>query len=103
MGGGTHERVLRRIVCEERSDEGIRLFKDGCCGTLRTTGECGDKRVIEQIIVASRGRNPDNPSDRTPGAPTDQRLEPNSQGLCNTLTSVAKDNYVLEVITDDRV
>lgn len=50
-----------------------------------------------QIIVASRGRNPDNPSDRTTGSPTEQRLEPNSDGVCNTLTSVQKDNYVLEM------
>lgn len=53
--------------------------------------------MIEQIIVASRGRNPDNPSDRRLGSPTEQRLEPNSEGICNTLTSVQKDNYVLEI------
>lgn len=47
-------------------------------------------------IVAMRGRNPDNPSDRTPGITTEQRLEPNSEGLCNTLTTVQKDNLVLE-------
>lgn len=50
----------------------------------------------EPMIVAMRGRNPDNPSDRTAGSPTEQRLEPNSQGICNTLTSVQKDNMVLE-------
>ena len=95
-------KVVNRIICEERADEGIRFFKDGCCGTIRTEKEGGgDKRVIEQIIVASRGRNPTNPSDRTPGAPTEQRLEPNSDGVCNTLTSVQKDNYVLEIITDE--
>ena len=49
-----------------------------------------------KIIVAMRGRNPDNPSDRTVGSPTEQRLESNSQGLCNTLTSVQKDNLVME-------
>ena len=57
--------------------------------------------MVERIIVASRGRNPNNPSDRTTGAPTEQRLEPNSEGLCNTLTSVKKDNYVLEIRTVD--
>lgn len=56
----------------------------------------------EKQIVAMRGRNPDNPSDRTAGSPTEQRLEPNSQGICNALTSVQKDNMVLEgVIIDD--
>ena len=52
--------------------------------------------TAEPFIVASRGRNPDNPSDRTVGAPTEQRLEPNFSGCTNTLTSVQKDNYVCE-------
>lgn len=43
-----------------------------------------------------RGRNPDNPSDRTAGSPTEQRLEPNAQGMCNSLTTVQKDNLVME-------
>ena len=47
-------------------------------------------------IAAMRGRNPDNPSDRTAGAPLEQRLEVNGKGLCNALTSVQKDNLVLE-------
>lgn len=47
-------------------------------------------------IVVMRGRNPENPSDRTPGIHTEQRLEPNSEGICNTLTTVQKDNLVLE-------
>lgn len=46
-------------------------------------------------IVAMRGRNPDNPSDRTAGSPTEQRLEANTQGTSNCLTSVQKDNMVL--------
>lgn len=50
----------------------------------------------QSMIVAMRGRNPDNPSDRTAGSSTEQRLEPNSQGICNTLTSVQKDNLVIE-------
>lgn len=50
----------------------------------------------EPFIIASRGRNPDNPSDRTTGSPTEQRLEPNFSGCTNTLTSVQKDNYVCE-------
>jgi DNA (cytosine-5)-methyltransferase 1 len=50
----------------------------------------------EPFIVASRGRNPENPSDRTTGSPTEQRLEPNFSGCTNTLISVQKDNYVCE-------
>ena len=47
------------------------------------------------VCVASRGRNPANPSDRTTGSPTEQRLEPNSDGCTNTLTTVQKDNLLL--------
>ena len=50
----------------------------------------------EPIIVASRGRNPENPSDRSAGQKLEQRLEPNRQGVTNTITSVQKDNYVAE-------
>lgn len=52
----------------------------------------------EPVIAASRGRNPDNPGDRTPGIPTEQRLEINKQGLSNTITTVQKDNYVVEPV-----
>ena len=40
-------KIIEPIVCEERRDEGIRLFKDDCVGTLRTIDACGDKRVLE--------------------------------------------------------
>lgn len=49
------------------------------------------------MICASRGRNPENPSDRTTGAPTEQRLEVNQTGCSNTLTTVEKDNYVIQL------
>lgn len=52
----------------------------------------------EPFIVASRGRNPENPSDRTTGSPTEQRLEANTNGTTNTITTVAKDNYVMEPV-----
>ena len=66
-----------------------------------------DVKVIGQMdntIVAMRGRNPDNPSDRTVGSPTEQRLEMNMQGTSNYLTSVQKDNLVMEsqVLTPKR-
>ncbi len=38
----------RETVCEERSDEGIRFFKDNICGTIRTINSGGDKRIIER-------------------------------------------------------
>lgn len=88
----------------ENPNQGRVYDTGGIAPRLRVGGYCtlhnnrdGGENVVERIIVASRGRNPSNPSDRTTGAPTEQRLEPNSEGLCNTLTSVQKDNYVLEI------
>ena len=54
-----------------------------------------DTQSNQGVIVAQRGRNPENSSDRTPGAPTVQRLEVNKKGQSNTLTGVQKDNLVL--------
>jgi DNA (cytosine-5)-methyltransferase 1 len=51
-------------------------------------------KVVEPFCVASRGRNPENPSDRTPGQKLEQRLEPKFDGTTNTITTVQKDNYV---------
>lgn len=72
-------------------------FSDGLCPTLPTMATGGNlqPKIIEPFIAAMRGRNPENPSDRTAGAPTEQRLEPNSQGISNTLTTVQKDNLVV--------
>lgn len=65
---------------------------NGVCATLSTM-QGGNQ---EPIIVASRGRNPENPSDRSAGQKLEQRLEPNRQGITNTMTSVQKENYVAE-------
>lgn len=48
-----------------------------------------------QYIVASRGRNPENPKNRKSGLETEQQLEPRFDGKTNCLTSVQKDNYVV--------
>lgn len=47
-------------------------------------------------IVASRGRNPDNPSSRKVGEQLEQRLEANKSGTTNCISTVQKDNYVVE-------
>lgn len=74
------------------------IRQDGCVGTIMADGSSPkhNNRVMEPICCSSRGRNPENPSDRTTGSPTEQRLELNETGCTNTLTSVQKDNYVLE-------
>ena len=62
-----------------------RYYKDG-----------RDCLINEPVCARSQGRNPENPSDRTAGAPTVQRLEVNKNGTTNTLTTVLKDNYIIE-------
>ncbi|MCI7206652.1 MAG: DNA (cytosine-5-)-methyltransferase [Clostridium sp.] len=54
------------------------------------------KQIELPCIGASRGRNPENPSSRIPGEPTEQRLEINTKGTSNTITTVQKDNYAVE-------
>jgi len=81
-----------------------KVNRSGVCPTITTRPEgfktailpIVEDRTDDPVIAAMRGRNPDNPSDRTSGAPTQQRLEVNDKGLCNTLTSVQKDNLILE-------
>lgn len=74
--------------------------KDSCSPTIRTY-QGGNQ---QPCVVAMRGRNPDNPSDRSVGSQTEQRLEANTQGTSNCLTSVQKDNLVMEssVLTPKR-
>lgn len=48
------------------------------------------------VCVASRGRNPENPTARVPGQKQVQMLEPNYEGKTNCLTSVRKDNMVFK-------
>lgn len=52
--------------------------------------------AMEYVIGAMRGRNPDNPKSRQSGLPTEQMLAINKEGVSNTLTSVQKDNLVVE-------
>lgn len=54
------------------------------------------KEVELPVVCASRGRNLDNPNDKTPGQKLQQTIEVNTEGVSNTLTTVQKDTYVLE-------
>lgn len=79
-----------------------KVNKSGVCPTLTTRPE-GFKTAILPIVGAMRGRNHEDPSDRTAGVPTEQRLEINEKGLCNALTTVQKDNLVIEEDKQDYV
>lgn len=101
--------VLLRDVLEKDVDERhyIKNPKIGFEGmsidkksnTLRTGGGLSqsDKHNYDLICVAQRGRNPDNPTSRKVGLPTEQRLEPNLSGKTNCLSTVAKDNLILQL------
>ena len=99
MQGGLREPKI--IIDDTQGFDGVRYY-DKYSPTLRAgrnglkTIEYNGKTVNLPCICASRGRNPKNPSDRTGGAPTEQRLEFNTKGTSNTITTVQKDNYVVE-------
>lgn len=88
-------------------------FKNPQCGRVYDSNACSptintcsggnhEPKIIDATIVAMRGRPIENPNIRQAGLPTKQRLEPNENGICNTLTTVQKDNMVLEnIIYDD--
>ena len=57
------------------------------------------EKINEPIIGALRGRNPENPSERgRSNGQYKQRLELNENHTSNTITSVQKDNVVVEPI-----
>lgn len=122
LGGGISRTVktddsLATLVMKE-----IKIIKEGNCHSsghnassiVNTEGLAptvmenhGTETAIkEEILIASmRGRNPDNPSERgKSNGNYKQRLEINKNGTTNTLTSVQKDNLVVEsqVLTPKR-
>ena len=74
------------------------IIKDNVAPTLTSNGSYHLNNFVcnEPLIAASRGRNPDNPLSREAGLPTEQMLEINHSGCSNTLTTVGKDNLVVE-------
>ena len=74
------------------------IIKDNAAPTMTSNGSYHLNNFVcnEPLIAASRGRNPDNPLSREAGLPTEQMLEINHSGCSNTLTTVGKDNLVVE-------
>ena len=105
LGGGRYWQDNNGEVLENGKDgqlhqliggsQGYRVYDpDGISTTI--AGEAGGVGTKTGLYcVAMRGRNPDNPSDRTTGGSTEQRLEPNTQGTTNAITSVCKDNLIV--------
>ena len=117
-GGGTQQiKILEepQVLASRRTEYGKKIRKayeaheiyekrgnmteleprsDGVSQSITTVQK--DNMVLEPQMVAMRGRNPENPSDRTPGIQTEQRLELRGSEVSNCLTSVQKDSMVLE-------
>lgn len=100
-GGGNVPFVINKesvVVqkCGDRDKEGSYSVHDYSNTIPANPMSDRGQMLVEQTCVAMRGRNPENPSDRTPGIELEQRLEINNTGCTNTLTTVQKDNMVLE-------
>lgn len=92
-GGGRQPKIIAKT--DDHQKGGV-YDAEAISPTITATTHKQPTQVAEPFVVASRGRNPENPSDRSAGQKLEQRLEPNTQGITNTITSVAKDNYVAE-------
>ena len=70
---------------------------------ILTTNKREGVKIVNPVTCAMRGRNPENPSDRAPGIPTEQRIEVGND-VANCLTTVQKDSMVIEpsVLTPKR-
>ena len=101
QGGHQEPKIIQRIAPSPIMIDNYNrsTITNGISPTLTTNCGTASKgnglSVLLPMIAASRGRNRDNPSDRTPGNKATQRLEINTQGTSNALTTVQKDNYVL--------
>ena len=94
--------VIGKLDCKGWHDIETRVYDtNGVSLTIETRNrgkyiDYKGKQIELPCIGASRGRNPDNPSSRVAGEPTEQQLEINTKGTSNTITIVQKDNYVVE-------
>lgn len=95
--GGYGLMTIEKVGDMDNSDGTLesanRVYSTGGLEPTLPTG-CGGGHT-PKIIVRMTGRNPENPTSREPGLPLEQRLEPNQQGMCGTLTTVQKDNLVV--------
>ena len=90
-GGGNQEIK----ICQKVSDTGV---------SPTTTRPEGVKTAILPVVkdekkvytCASRGRDPENPNNRSSSAKLQQRIEVGSSEVSNTITTVQKDSLLLE-------
>lgn len=110
-GGGLQPKIIETKCVgglgEKKSNNGTQYYQQervyqmgeySLCLPANLPGGSYNYITDEKVCVAMRGRNPTNQSDRTPGIELEQTLEANTNGTSNCLTSVQKDNLLLENI-----
>ena len=110
-GGGLQPKIIETKCVgglgEKKSNNGTQYYQQervyqmgeySLCLPANLPGGSYNYITDEKVCVAMRGRNPTNQSDRTPGIKLEQTLELNTNGTSNCLTSVQKDNLLLENI-----
>lgn len=112
MGGGSREPKIAEPILVggvgeinfgKQYRQGNRIYdSEGVAMALmaQPVGNAGENsylyKVSEPTIARMTGRNPDNPKSRKSGLPTEQMLEPRLDDNCGALTTVQKDNLVIE-------
>lgn len=83
---------------------GNRFIENNDISSAVLTTHANGVVLNEPRICTSRGRNPENPNSIKGEGHLEQRIELGPDGLSNTLTTVQKDNYVVEpqVLTPKR-
>lgn len=98
--GGLHSQM--DLVVHNTMPRSSKTGKGGTGPLSRTDGkiyclDTGSTNAVEIKCVAMRGRNPQNPKSREAGLNTEQMIEPRNDGKTNCLTSVQKDNLVMQI------
>lgn len=83
-------------MLEPEVDDKYYLTGEGAQRLIQAYAARINEAITEPVICASRGRNPADLRDRAAGAYTEQHLEPKSDGTSNTISTVQKDNLLLE-------
>lgn len=97
---GYGSRATDTYLVEPKLNQIGNIDTDGLSSCLNANGGglgANTGLYIDTKIGAIRGRNPDNPKSRKAGEHTEQMLELNENGTSNCLTTVQKDNVVVEV------
>lgn len=97
----TSPRGFGKVFPFTENDFGIneRSIETRSIRTLTAGGNSGGLHSSMTLVKigAMRGRNPENPSQRIAGQYQEQTIEVNEKGIANTLSTVQKDNVVIQL------